>query len=65
MSTEAQLERDFVLTATTGTNADLLPKIFRLYVPEGSRVADVTYGKGSCSHSRSSRADWRSCSFHT
>lgn len=34
------------LTACTGTNADLLPLIFGLYVPEGSTVADVTYGKG-------------------
>lgn len=46
MSTETQLEQEIVLTATTGTNADLLPSIFRLYVPEGSRVADVTYGRG-------------------
>jgi hypothetical protein len=46
MSTETQVEQEFVLTATVGTNADLLPNIFRLYVPEGSRVADVTYGKG-------------------
>jgi tRNA G10 N-methylase Trm11 len=39
---------DFVplLTAITGTNADLLPIILGLYVPEGSIVADVTYGKG-------------------
>jgi len=36
-----------VLTAHTGTNADLLPHILWLYVPEGSVIADVTYGKGA------------------
>lgn len=35
-----------ILTAITGTNADLLPEIFKLYVKEGSKIADVTYGKG-------------------
>lgn len=46
MSTETQLEQDFVLTATMGTNADLFPNILRLHVPEGSVIADVTFGKG-------------------
>ena len=46
MSIETQLEQDVVLTATIGTNADLMPHIFELYVPVGSRVADVTHGKG-------------------
>jgi hypothetical protein len=36
-----------VLTARVGTNADLLPYIFKLYVPKGSVVADVTYGRGA------------------
>lgn len=35
-----------VLSAEAGTNADLLPRVFSLYVPEGSKVADVTYGRG-------------------
>lgn len=35
-----------ILTAMTGTNADLLPQVFSLHVPEGSTVADVTYGRG-------------------
>lgn len=35
-----------VLTAVIGTNADLLPKIFELYVKPGDKIADVTYGKG-------------------
>lgn len=35
-----------ILTAHVGTNADLLPHILGLHVPEGSTVADVTFGKG-------------------
>ena len=36
-----------VLTAHVGTNSDLLPQILELYVPNGSIVADVTYGNGT------------------
>jgi tRNA G10 N-methylase Trm11 len=36
-----------VLTAHTGNNADLLPHILELYVPLGSLIADVTWGKGA------------------
>lgn len=35
-----------LLSAHTGNNADLFPEILRLHVPEGSKVADVTWGKG-------------------
>ncbi len=35
-----------IMTAQVGTNADMFPNILRLYVPEGSVVADVTFGKG-------------------
>jgi hypothetical protein len=35
-----------ILTGVVGNNADLLPKVFELYIPEGSVVADVTYGRG-------------------
>lgn len=35
-----------ILTAVTGTNADLIPEIFSLHVAKGSVVADVTYGQG-------------------
>ena len=35
-----------VLTARVGMNAPLLADILRLYVPDGARVLDVTYGKG-------------------
>jgi hypothetical protein len=37
---------DLVLSAMTGDNAALFPQILKLYVPEGGRVADVTYGRG-------------------
>jgi tRNA G10 N-methylase Trm11 len=35
-----------ILTGTVGTNANLLPNIFSLYIKDGATVADVTYGKG-------------------
>ena len=37
---------DLVLSAYQASNEDVFPKILELYVPEGSVVADVTYGKG-------------------
>jgi hypothetical protein len=37
---------DLVFTAHVGTSADIFPQILRLYLPPGSTVADVTYGKG-------------------
>lgn len=40
------MPRDFVVTARVGSNAHQFPDILRLYVPEGSTVADVTWGKG-------------------
>jgi len=35
-----------IKTAKVGTNADLFPDILHMYVPEGSRILDMTYGKG-------------------
>lgn len=35
-----------VLSAHVGGNADVFPDVLRLHVPVGSRVADVTWGKG-------------------
>lgn len=35
-----------ILTAKTGTNADLFPDAVSLYVAPGSRVLDMTWGKG-------------------
>ena len=37
---------DVVLSAYVGNNADVFPSVLRLHVPEGSKIADVTYGKG-------------------
>lgn len=34
------------LTAHTAGNADVFPQILALHVPDGARIADVTYGKG-------------------
>lgn len=36
-----------VLAAMTGTNADLFREVARLRIPDGSVVADVTYGRGT------------------
>lgn len=35
-----------VVSAHTGTNADLIAEVCRLYAPPGSVIADVTYGRG-------------------
>ncbi len=35
-----------IFTAHHGTNADVFPYVLSLYVPKGSKVADVTYGNG-------------------
>ncbi|HRT29879.1 MAG TPA: DNA methyltransferase [Kiritimatiellia bacterium] len=37
---------ELVFSAYQGTNADVFPHVLKLHVPLGSRVADVTYGKG-------------------
>jgi ubiquinone/menaquinone biosynthesis C-methylase UbiE len=37
---------DLVFSGHVGTNDEVFPQVLRLYVPEGSTVADVTYGKG-------------------
>ena len=38
---------DLTVSAYHGVNADVFPHILALYVPKGSRVADVTYGRGA------------------
>lgn len=35
-----------VFTAYTGNNSDLIPNVARLYLKEGDRIADVSFGKG-------------------
>ncbi|MDD9863302.1 MAG: DNA methyltransferase [Gammaproteobacteria bacterium] len=37
---------DLVVSAYVGTNADVFPDILKLHIPEGTTIADVTYGKG-------------------
>jgi len=37
---------DVVLSAHVGGNAEVFPHVLALHVPKGSRVADVTWGKG-------------------
>lgn len=37
---------DVVMSASVGGNAGIFPDILSLHVPEGSTIADVTYGKG-------------------
>lgn len=37
---------DVVMSAHVGGNAEVFPQILALHIPEGSTVADVTWGKG-------------------
>lgn len=37
---------NLVVSAYVGNNAEIFPNVLRLHVPEGSRIADVSYGKG-------------------
>lgn len=37
---------DVILSAHVGQNAELFAKVMQLHVPQGSKVADVTYGRG-------------------
>ena len=37
---------ELILSASQGTNDEVFPDIMELYVPPGSLVADVTYGRG-------------------
>ena len=37
---------DVVLSAHIGGNSDAFPNILSLHIPEGSKIADVTYGNG-------------------
>ena len=38
---------DLIFTAHKGPNSETFPKVLQLYVPPGSKIADVTYGKGA------------------
>jgi len=37
---------DVVMSASMAGNAEIFPEILDLHVPDGARIADVTYGSG-------------------
>jgi len=37
---------ELVFSAYLGNNDEVFPEVIKLYVPEGSKIADVTFGKG-------------------
>lgn len=39
-------EDELVLSAYVARNSEVFPKVLDLHVPDGARIADVTYGKG-------------------
>ena len=43
---DGEATTDLVVSAHVGSNADVFPEVLQLHVPRGSRIADVTYGKG-------------------
>lgn len=45
-SPEGESTNDLVFSSHIGTNDEVFPFVLSLYVEPGSRVADVTYGKG-------------------
>lgn len=45
-SPSGQATNDLIFTACQGTNDELFPQILSLYVAPGSKVADVTFGRG-------------------
>lgn len=45
-SPEGETTTRLVVSSHFGDNADLFPQILALHVPRGSKIADVTYGKG-------------------
>lgn len=45
-SPDGETTTRLVVSSHFGDNADLFPQILSLHVPKGSKIADVTYGKG-------------------
>jgi len=43
---DGQATTNLTFSAYTTDNAEVFPKILSLHVPKGSKVADITYGKG-------------------
>ena len=46
MSPEGETTTNLVVSAYMGDNASVFPQILELHVPQLSKIADVTYGKG-------------------
>jgi hypothetical protein len=42
-----QTDNDVIFSAVVGDSADLFPNILKLYVADGSRILDCTYGRGT------------------
>ena len=47
---------DVVMTAFVSGNAEVFPQILNLHVPDGAKIADVTYGTGVFSFVRVTRS---------
>ncbi|MDD9882769.1 MAG: DNA methyltransferase [Cyanobacteria bacterium MAG STY4_bin_9] len=45
-SPQGESTSDLIMSVCIGSNADIFPSILQLHIPQGSVVADVTYGKG-------------------
>ena len=45
-SPDGNATTNLVFSAHTGNNADVFPAVLRLHIEEGSKIADVTFGKG-------------------
>ena len=43
---QGETTSNLITSVCIGSNADIFPSILQLHVPEGSTIADVTYGKG-------------------
>ena len=43
---DGEATTDLVVSAHVASNAEVFPQLLELHVPKGSRVADVTFGKG-------------------
>jgi hypothetical protein len=52
---------DLVFSASTGTNDEVFPDVLNLYVPPGSKIADVTFGQGVF-WKKVSQNDYKVCS---
>ncbi|HET6384127.1 MAG TPA: DNA methyltransferase [Armatimonadota bacterium] len=43
---DGRATNELIFTAHVGTNDEVFPQILSLYVPKGSVIADITYGRG-------------------